>query len=125
MVVNLYESHASTLSYFIIVPFVAIVVILQKYLSKFLRRKSIVKFLKKNPFVIATRTFEIEETELLVTIGDSKTDFPYSNFHSLEETKEYFYAFVSLENAVIIPKRLINKHPEINDLIQKIRKGIS
>jgi len=125
MVANFYEHKATLVSYFLIIPIVGIIVFGQQAFSKFLIKKDILAYVKKTPQVVGVRELKFNDKVLTVTVGGKDTDYKFTEFIKLEEGNAHFFAYVSKQTAIIVPKRLLLVGAEVAEIIRKIEEGIA
>lgn len=121
---NLYTEKASWPSYLIIIPFLILVASVQAVFTNYLRRRSLVGYVKRNPAVVGDREYSFTETEIIVKLNEGSTSYPFASVIKLEESKLHYFAYVSERTAVIIPKRLLLQYDEAKMLIEKIKSSI-
>lgn len=121
---QVYKTADGWASYFIVVCFAAIMVLLQTYIPKFFARKAMLAFLRKNPSLIGERTYEFDQEQLFVKVDGTTSNYPFASFMRLEEDKFSYYAYINEITAIIIPKRLMQLE-EAKDLIEKIKAQLA
>jgi hypothetical protein len=121
---NLYTQKASWPSYLIIIPFLVVVAAIQTAFTNYLRRRSLINYMKQNPGVVGAREYSFNDTDLTIRVNDVATNYPFSTMLKLEESKRHYYAYTTPQSAVIIPKRLLTQTDEAKQLIEKIRSNI-
>lgn len=120
---QVYKAEGGPLSYFMVICFVVIMILLQSRITKYFSAKAMRAYAKKNPVIIGERIYEFNEAELRVKVGDVSSTYPYSSMRWMEETKKAYYVYISEINAIIIPKRLLS-NPETQKLIDKIKSNL-
>lgn len=121
---NLQAQKASGLSYLIIIPLLFLVVGVQVGLTNYLQRRALNNYVKKNPALVGPREYSFTDTEITVTVNGHGVSYPLSSIQQLEESKRHFYAYLSGQTAIIIPKRLLAQFDEAKQLVEKIRRSI-
>ncbi|MDR3706566.1 MAG: YcxB family protein [Paludibacteraceae bacterium] len=121
---NLYTQKASLPSYLIIIPFLVVVASIQMAFTNYLRRRSLINYIKQNQGIIGAREYSFNDTDLTIKVNDVASNYPFASILKLEESKLHYYAYTTPQSAVIIPKRLLAQGDEAKQLIDKIRSNI-
>lgn len=124
MLFLLQHSAASIRSYVMVGILVVAMVFIQKAFSQFLRRKAVTAYVKQNPQIIGEREFRFDDKKLIVKIDDEDIEYPFEKFSKLDESKYHYFAYLSKDSAVIIPKRLQANYSEVAVIIEKIKEGL-
>jgi hypothetical protein len=68
----------------------------------------------KNIDIVGRRTLQLEEERLIAQTESSKTEIRWSAFEKVRETKDHFFLFVQVHQAIVVPKRVLNSPEEVN-----------
>ncbi len=121
----LHNNQAPIRSYVVAVILLVAMVFIQKAFTQFLRRKNITKYVQQNPKVLAERELIIEKDKFVVVIDGKNMDYPLKAITKLDESKFHYFAYVSKQSAVIIPKRILAQFPEVNKLVERMKNIIA
>ena len=86
----------------------------QKWYNK-IRINNLIKS-GKNTDLTGFRTITFDSTKVIIQSQHSNSEINWSAFEKLGETKNHFFLFVTVNQAVLIPKRILNNNQEIDEL---------
>jgi hypothetical protein len=79
----------------------------------------------KNTDLLGMKTLHLEEDKLIEQTDNSKSEILWSAFEKFKESKDHFFLFIHVNQAIIVPKRALSQSMEIdsfrNFITQKIR----
>ena len=68
----------------------------------------------KNIDMVGRRTLQLEEESLIAQTESSKTEIRWSAFEKIRETKDHFFLFIHVNQAIVVPKRVLNSPKEVD-----------
>lgn len=122
---NLQQKNAAIDSYLFLIPLVLGIILFQSAFSRYLKKRMLTSYIKKNPNVVGDREFANNDKILVIKINGKDCEYPYDSFIRLDEDKAHFYAYVSEQSAVIIPKRIFVLFSDMPVILEKIKAGIA
>ena len=57
---------------------------------------------------------QLEEEKLIAQTERSKTEIQWSAFEKVRETKDHFFLFLQMHQAIVIPKKVLKSPVEID-----------
>ena len=78
----------------------------------------------KNEDMIGPRSIAFEEDKLIAITKYSRLELLWPGFEKLGETKNYFFLFLSVNQAIVLPKRIFNSEEEIEYLRSFINRKL-
>jgi hypothetical protein len=81
--------------------------------------------INKNSSYLGERTLEFEENILKGTDKYSKSELKYEGIISLSESKYYFYLYLEMNMAIVIPKRVFKSKTEENEFSTFLKTKIN